>query len=337
MAIKRRAVSIPTVVAALVVGVVAAPLLVPLAAVADAARGRFRFPSVRLWAFLVQFLALELMAVSVGVVLWVAFAFGRLLHTERAVAMHGRVQWWWAGQVLGAAGRTLGLRFEHRFDDPLAPGPLLVIGRHCSYGDALLPALLFGTHRRLQLRYVIARGLAWSPALDVFGHRLRNHFVDRGAGSGAELLAVSRIARGMDHDDAAVIFPEGQFFTPERHARVLARLEQDDPELAARAARLRNVLPPRPGGVLALLGGAPAHTDVVILGHVGFEGFSTVAELWRNVPLAAPVVVRAWRWSASEVPVERRARVDWLYDRWEELDQWIEDELAERAAPGGRR
>ena len=80
-----------------------------------------------------------------------------------------------------------------------------------------------------------------------------------------------------------------------------------------------------------------AHTDVVILGHVGFEGFSTVAELWRNVPLAAPVVVRAWRWSASEVPVERRARVDWLYDRWEELDQWIEDELAERAAPGGRR
>ncbi|MGD9753509.1 MAG: 1-acyl-sn-glycerol-3-phosphate acyltransferase [Acidimicrobiia bacterium] len=330
--VRRRAVSIPSVVAALCVGVLAAPVLLPAAVALDVVRRRHRLPTVRLWAFLLQFLALELFAVTAGVLLWFGFGFGRWLHTDRSVAVHTRVQWIWADQVLAAAGRTLGLRFEHRTTDALAPGPIVVAGRHCSYGDALLPAVLLGTRHRLQLRYVIARGLAWAPSLDVFGHRLRNHFVDRVAATGAEQRAVTGIAAGMDHDDAAVIFPEGQFHTAARAARVLARLERDDPHLAARAAKLRHVLPPRPGGVLALLEGAPAHTDVVILGHVGLEGFSTVAELWRNVPLRLPVAVQAWRWPASAVPSSRGERVAWLYDRWEELDRWIDDELRRRAA-----
>ena len=328
--LKRRGLSIPTVIAALVVAVVGAPIVVPAAFAVDVVRGRFRLPLVRLWAFLVQFLVLDLFAVLSAGLLWLAFGFGRRLDGPRSVAVHGRVQWWWASKVLAAAGRTLGLRFEIDSPEALSPGPLVVIGRHCSYGDALLPAVLFGHRHRLQLRYVLTLGLAWVPALDLYGHRLRNHFVNRRAGAGAELLAVGRLARGMSHGDAAVIFPEGQFFTPDRHARAVARLAEDDPDLARRAEALRHVLPPRPGGVLALLGGAPAGTDVVLLGHVGFEGFSTVADLVRNVPLPHPVRVRTWRFAAADLPRARRERVDWLYERWEQLDGWVAAELADR-------
>jgi 1-acyl-sn-glycerol-3-phosphate acyltransferase len=172
-------------------------------------------------------------------------------------------------------------------------------------------------------------GLAWDPCIDLFGHRLRHHFVDRAArGDTAELLAVAHVARGMDDDDVAVIFPEGQFLTPQRKARAVARIAADDTALAARAERLRHLLPPRPGGLLALLGAAPG-ADVVVIGHVGLEGFGSVADIWRNVPLREPVRVRTWRVPAAEIPQGRRARVEWLYDRWAALDDWID---AERAA-----
>lgn len=328
---RRRSLSIPSSVGVLVAAVLAAPVILPVGFTVDVLRRRHRLPTLRLWAFAVQFLLLDLFAVASAAVLWVAFGFGRRLDGERSLAVHARVQWWWASKVLAAARRTLGLRFAYDNPDALAPGPLLVMGRHCSYGDALLPAVLFGHEHRLQLRYVLTLGLAWLPSLDLFGHRLRNHFVNRTSGAAGELLAVGRVARGMSHGDAAVIFPEGQFFTPERRERALARLAADDPALAERAARLRHVLPPRPGGVLALLGGAPADTDVVLLGHVGFEGFSTVADLWRNVPLREPVTVRTWRFAAAEVPRGRRRRVDWLFDRWEQLDGWVDEELSRRA------
>jgi 1-acyl-sn-glycerol-3-phosphate acyltransferase len=330
VAVKRRSVSIPSTVAALAVAVAGAPFIVPAALAVDVVRGRHRFPVLRLWAFAVQYLLLDLFAVVSAALLWLLFGFGRRLDSPRSVGVHGRVQWWWASKVLAAARRTLGLRFEFDLREPLSPGPLLVIGRHCSYGDALLPAVLFGHHHRLQLRYVLTLGLAWVPALDLYGHRLRNHFVNRRSGAGAELLAVGRVARGMSHGDAAVIFPEGRFHTPHHHERAVRRLAEDDPALAARAAGLRHVLPPQPGGVLAMLGAAPTGTDVVLLGHVGFEGFSTMAQLWRNVPLRAPVAVRTWRFAAADIPRGRRERVDWLFDRWEQLDDWIDEELLRR-------
>ena len=239
--------------------------------------------------------------------------------------------------MLRAARRTLGLRFQMDTPEALTPGPLVVIGRHVSHGDALLPILLFGTTHRLQLRYVIARGLTWVPSLDVFGHRLRNHFVDRAASSGSELAAVARLAEGLDHQHAAVIFPEGQFFTADRRDRILQRIARDDSILAERVSGLRHVLPPRLGGVLTLLNEAPPGTDVVVLGHVGFEGFSTVSQLWRNVPMAEPVLVRTWRHATTDLagPGDRSGQVDWVLRRWEELDAWIEDELARRAQANG--
>lgn len=310
-----------------VLGILGAPLWLPLAVVVDVLRLRRRLPTVRLGLFLVGFSLIDLGAVLRAAWLWVRFGFGRRLTTPASITVHARTQWRWAALMAALARATTGLRFEVDSPEPLTPGPLVAIGRHASLGDAFLPLLLLGTWSQLELRYVLAVGLTWVPALDLYGNRLPNHFVDRASSSPAgELLAIGRLARGMGPGDASVIFPEGGFFTPQRRARLLARIAESDPEQAERAARLRHLLPPMPGGTLALLSGTP-DTDIVLIGHVGLEKFSRVVDLWRNVPLRQPVRVRTWRFPAAEVPTGRRERIEWLNARWELLDDWIEEQL----------
>lgn len=86
---------------------------------------------------------------------------------------------------------------------------------------------------------------------------------------------------------------------------------------------LRHLLPPRPGGLLRLLQAAP-DADLVLIGHVGFEGFSSIHTIVRSVPFTAPVRVRSWRYDRADLPTEPSDQVDWLYERWAELDAWID-------------
>ena len=324
---RRRLVSFSAVLGGLGALVVCSPLLVPAAVVFDVVRFKWRLPTLRLMAFVVLYLALDAWAIGMAAKLWARHGLGTRLTTPSSIADHHRAQWVWGERVAQAARWTLGLRFDVTSPEPLSPGPVVTLGRHASYGDAILPLLLLGSWSGLAVRYVIAVGLAWDPCIDLFGHRVGHHFVDRGAARNpGELLAVARMARGMDAHDAAVIFPEGQFLTPERRARAIARVADEDPTLAARAERLRHLLPPRPGGVLALLGAAPG-ADVVLIGHVGLEGFGRVVDIWRNVPLRRPVAVRTWRLPAAEIPAGRAQRVAWLYDAWESLDAWIEEQV----------
>jgi 1-acyl-sn-glycerol-3-phosphate acyltransferase len=205
-------------------------------------------------------------------------------------------------------------------------GNAIIVGRHTSIGDAAIPAALFGNAAGLNTRYVLTRGLMWGPCLDLVGHRLINHFVARrGSDTATEAAAVGALTDGFGDHAVAVIFPEGQFFSPERKARALERLRAGSrPELAERADALHYLLPPRPAGVLALLEGAP-DADVVVLGHVGLEAFTSMAAIVRQVPMRRAVRVWMWRVERAEIPFDDDARVDWLYDQWSRLDRTVAD------------
>ncbi len=74
---------------------------------------------------------------------------------------------------------------------------------------------------------------------------------------------VRRLAAGLDHRGALVIFPEGGNWTPVRWRRAVARLRrQRRHDLAERAVAMPNVLPPRVGGALAAIAACPA-ADVI--------------------------------------------------------------------------
>ena len=102
--------------------------------------------------------------------------------------------------------------------------------------------------------------------------------------------------------------------------------------MAQRAERWQHVLAPRPGGLLAALDAAP-EADVVLVAHTGLDHLVTVADLWRALPMDKRIVMRWWQVPRAEIPTDRDARIDWLFDWWERIDGWVD---ANRPAEPGR-
>jgi hypothetical protein len=61
----------------------------------------------------------------------------------------------------------------------------------------------------------------------------------------------------------------------------------------------------------------------VIFGHVGLDGFEFISDIWSGGLVGTTVKLKFWRFAASEIPDEREALIAWLYQRWQELDDWI--------------
>jgi hypothetical protein len=168
-------------------------------------------------------------------------------------------------------------------------------------------------------RYVLKDDLLLDPSLDIVGHRIPNHFVDRVPDDrGAELVAIEALAHDMGRADGAVIFPEGMVVTHDRRRRALERLGRHDPARAARLSALRVLAPVRPAGTEALLRGAP-DADLVFVTHSGFEPWTRVADAPAALPLPAPVRVHIRRIAREDVPAGEDFR-RWMDDQWLAVD-----------------
>ena len=286
--------------------------------------------AARLALFLWVYLAAETAGLAVLAAVWVASLGGRRGAWLRD--MTWRFQQLWAGALFGAVRGLFRLRLEVEGDDAVAPGPVIVLIRHASIVDNLLPANLIARPHRIRLRYVLKRELLSDPCLDVAGRRLPNYFVRRGTGEAVELERMRSLAQGLEGDEGVLIYPEGTRFTLERRRRAIARIGERDPRLVERAERLRHLLPPRLGGVGALLDGAP-DADIVVIAHHGFDGLRLVSDIWRGGLVDLFVRVRVTRVPRSAVPAGDAARADWLYDLWQDVDDWLEKRFAADPQP----
>ena len=209
---------------------------------------------------------------------------------------------------------------------PGSTNAMVVLGRHAGPGDSLLlvRTLLDRDHLR-RPRIVLKELLRLDPLVDAYLGRLPSAFLPPGGDSQA---LVADLSRGLGTEDAVLLFPEGGNFSLARRLRAIEHLRGRELDDAARRAEdLRNLLPPRPGGVAAALGAAP-HADVVFVAHAGLDHLAAPADLWRALPLRAPVRLK-WQFvPAAEVPRERPAQVDWLFRTWADMDAWIEQHRA---------
>lgn len=328
----RRAVTVPAALAAPWALGGTAPVALPLALARDLADGDGRLWRSRTYAMACAYAGAEAGGVVASAALWAAAGPGGT-GSARSQRWHHTLQRAWVAAILASARGLLDLRFEAHGLDELGEGPLVVLGRHASLPDAFLPADLFVVRADRPLRMVVKDDLAWVPCLDIVGHRLPNAFVDRAPADRVEAVAaLAPVGADLGPRDVAVIFPEGTYPSRGSRARALDRLAGHDPALRDRAEGLRHLLPPRPAGTLALLDAAP-EADVAILGHVGLEQLSSMARLARSLPLAHPVRAELWRVPRAEVPDEEPERVEWLWQRWEALDAWVDTALAERSVP----
>ncbi len=315
----RRAVTVPAVALGSAALGTTVGLWAPVAGAIDLARSGLRFPRVRLLSFAWAWTSLETLGALSASALWLTGRSG----DARA---HYALQRWWAARLVDALRVLADLRFDVHGLDQLAPGPVVVCARHVSIADALLPAWLLG-RVGMQPRYILKDDLLLDPSLDIVGHRLPNHFVDRVPDDrGGELTAIEELGRGMGRADGAVIFPEGMVVTDARRARAIDQLRTRDPARAERLAGLRLLAPVRPAGTAALLRGAPA-ADIVFLTHVGLEGLRRVADAPAHVPLRDPVRVEIRRVARRDVPAGAEfAR--WLDDEWCRADATVARALA---------
>jgi 1-acyl-sn-glycerol-3-phosphate acyltransferase len=331
--LRRRLKTIPTFVGGLVVMLVMAPVLLPLIAVFDAVRwliSRKHWMGIRLYCFGLVYLTAETAGLVALGATWVAAGFGRFRSPLLNWAF--AIQQTWAGVLLAAVKGIFRLRLEVAGENVVSPGPIVLMVRHTSIVDNLLPAVLVSTRHRIRLRYVLKRELLSDPCLDVAGNRLPNYFVQRGADdTQAELSAIRELATGLGTNDGVLIYPEGTRFTKAKQTRALEKLRERDQGLFEQAQQLSHVLPPRLSGPLALLDAAGT-ADVVVLTHQGLEGFAHLRDIWAGGMVDATIRVEFWRIPRSDIPANREDRISWLYETWARVDTWI-DESSSRDTP----
>ncbi|MGZ4494208.1 MAG: 1-acyl-sn-glycerol-3-phosphate acyltransferase [Nocardioides sp.] len=321
----QRVVVAPALIGLTVLAYATIPVWVLAAAVlSPVVPGRLR--PLRLLSLAMMHLTLESLMLVELFGLWVASGFGVFIRRPFFERIHYDLVQAYLVIFFREARRVARLKIVTEGEPPDAfPGdPLVVCCRHAGPGDSftLMYALMHWYGR--EPRVVLKDTLSWDPAIGVILHRLPSRFISPAGGEGLE-EQVGALARGLDHNDAFVIFPEGGNFTPARRQRAIDKLRRLGLEaMARRAEKMENVLAPRPGGLLAALDAAP-DADVVLVAHTGLDHLLTVGDIWRELPMDKQIIMRWWRVPRAEIPDEREARIDWLFAWWERIDTWVEE------------
>jgi 1-acyl-sn-glycerol-3-phosphate acyltransferase len=262
--------------------------------------------------------------------IWSRHAIGSRSHAEsdqRWIDANERLLAWALGRVLQAGRRCLGFQVEVVDSSDTTPlsgvDPVLVLARHGGPGDsfALVHLLLSRYHRGV--RIVLKDILQLDPLIDVLLNRLDCCFLSSPSGDGGDMSErLADMAAALAPHEVLLLFPEGANWTPHRRLRAINRLRRDDKSEAARTASLMtNVLPPRPGGVLACLNARP-DLRVVVVAHAGLDRVVSARQGWDQIPITTPMKVRAW--STADVPPGEEARMAWLTLEWAVVDEWVD-------------
>jgi len=325
---------IVTVGAALVVVIVAVPLspfLVLGAWLKDRASGSRQSPTARVVVLVIGALVFEV--VSMIPTLLVAIRNGFGLGKRGRDRPEDRRSWqrnralmgWYTNTQLRFICWVLQAPIEWNDHAPTAPGPVIVMARHTSFFDALIPAAMLSGRKKMLAHHVVTAGLQFAPLIDIVGHRFPNCFISRNPGVGSrELGPIEELGSQLDENSGCIIFPEGTFRSPERFERAVRRLSRRSPDRAQQASALVHTLPPRPSGIWALLQGSPT-ADIIVCANTGFERFGFVRDIVRNMPSRTPLQIETWRIARADIPDEFEAFTDWLLDEFARIDRWVSE------------
>jgi len=273
--------------------------------------------TLRLMAFGTAFLAVE----TWGLLRMIPA--GLLLSGQRLIEATYRHQASYTKGLFTAVRACFNLDFVVDGAAAAVPGPVIVLVRHASIIDTLLPSVFLTQQLGLRLRFVLKKELRDDPCLDIAGDRIPNFFVPRdGEDTAAAVAGVGRLASHLG-DEGVLIYPEGTRFSARKRQEILKRLAEKNPPLAATAEQWTSVLPPRTAGFFAALDAAH-DADVVFVAHHGLEGFSHVKDIWSGALFGRTVRVRCWRVPRREIP-EGEARLAWLHAQWTRVDAFARE------------
>jgi hypothetical protein len=148
------------------------PILVPAAAVVDLLRRRRDWPTLRCLLFVTVYFVCEVLGIAASAALWLGMGW-RGRRSEPAARLTGlpdaylaanfALQRWWARSLYRSAERIFGMQTVVEGDAAVRHGPLLLLSRHASIGDTVIPAVYVGDRHGIMLRFVMKRELLWDP------------------------------------------------------------------------------------------------------------------------------------------------------------------------------
>jgi len=295
------------------------PLLLIAGAVIDLVRGG-AWVITRCAFFFPFYFSCEVIGIVASFVIWLASGVWAGASRERFLDWNFALQRWWASALCRGAQRIFSISIEVEGADELRNGPVIVFLRHASVADTLLPAVFIANPNGLRLRYVLKHELLLDPCLDIVGNRLPNSFVRRNSG---DSLRVVELMENLGPRDGVIIYPEGTRFTEAKRERIIEELARNgESYLCEKARMLTNVLPPRLGGPLLLLQRNET-ADAVFCAHFGFDGVVDLRDFLRGSLVDRSVNVRFWRVPFSSIPKSREERIDWLFENWARVDEWV--------------
>jgi 1-acyl-sn-glycerol-3-phosphate acyltransferase len=333
----RRPLTITTWLVLSTVGLLLSPLLLAIAAVMAAV---LRRPQPMLFTrFLIAYLARELGGLIACGALWLFSGFGARIRGRRSRQLHYRLLRWYVHGLAERALSLLDIDVNVQIPDDVADAlrrdqPLLFFSRHAGPGDTvLLIDLLLSDFDRLP-SVVFKDTLAIDPCVDLVGHRLPHAILDTSDREECE-ARIKQVTSHLAPRGILVLFPEGGNVTAERRRRALDKLwRKGRRRQAEQAGQMTHVMPPQPMGALAALSANP-NADVIFGAHTGLGLAAFPRELWKHTPIGQTLKERMWLSPADERPQDPEEQIQWLYDWWRRIDDWVDsqgEETPEEAA-----
>ena len=322
----RRLITVPLYLTLTLILTVLVPLLAPLCWLVSL-RKKWH-GALRSGAFVLCYLWCETVGIAVSVWLWLRHGLPTRAGDDRRwrAFLDGNfaLQCWWANALKVSAERLFNLHFSVEGTEALEGAPAMMLPRHASIADTVIPMVFYAIPRRIRLRYVLKRELLVDPCLDIVGNRLPNCFVARsGDDAQADIDRVTALANGIGPHEGFLIYPEGTRFSVARQQRALASLAtRIDPMELDRMRTWTNLLPPRPGGALALMRAAP-NLDLVFCAHTGFEGASHARQLINGSWIGADIRIRFWRIDHRAIPADDAQRRAFLSAQWDRMQETV--------------
>lgn len=292
-----------------------APAWMPLAVIVGIVRRR-HFVMLRLLTFFWAFLAIEMIGLALAGAIY-AITPGR---ERKRQDLFFALECWWGSALFRCISTCLSLTTSVTGQEHILPGPVLVFIRHASIIDTAIPVCFISKAKGLRLRYVFKRELLVDPCIDVAGHASPNYFIDRGGSVTEELAGIRALTTDLG-DEGVLLYPEGTRFSERKKRIAVKQLARTHPELVPLAESFEHCLPPKAGGALTLLEGAP-HADVLIVAHRGLEGLAEVNDLLSGSVVGAHIEVQIWRVPAQQIPAGSLRR-RWLFDWWKRVDEFV--------------
>tara|TARA_B100000029_G_scaffold516779_1_gene634106 strand:+ start:5115 stop:6188 length:1074 start_codon:yes stop_codon:yes gene_type:complete len=320
----RRLITIPSFSLAFVVITIGAPVLFLATTFWDIQRKRKNLPLTRVILLTWFYLVVEILTI-VGCLIDRMFCIGG---SKTSLSLNNVLIRFWSSCLFWGAVKVFGLRVFVEGIPPTKDGPILLFSRHVSPVDNLIPSVFVSNPNRLHIRTALNRWLLRDPSIDLVSHRIPTAFIRVGDQKRPRhLKEVAALGRNLEAHDVVLLFPEGTLFNERKRSQIINRFRKNNNKaLAERAESFRNVLLPRTGGPLALLKNSP-EADVIFLAHTGLE-LGTYLQAARGGLMRKELHIRLWRVSREEIPENDEDRIDWLYDQWKRVDDWIEEKKA---------